>query len=46
MEECDQENRSFFGKSGMLLPGSNTYFPELSAHVSLRGATKGIIVLQ
>ena len=24
----------------MLLPGSDTYFPELRAHVSLKGATK------
>ena len=43
-EECDPKNPSFFDKSEMLLPGSDTYFQELSAHVSLKGATKGIIV--
>ena len=40
MEQCDQKTRSFSDKSGMLLPGSDTYFLELRAHVSLKGATK------
>ena len=40
-EEWNQKTRGFSDKSGILLPGSDTYFPELSAHVSLKGSTKG-----
>ena len=40
MEVCDQKNRSFSDKSGMVIVGSETYFLELSAHVSLKVASK------
>ena len=35
-----QNNRSFSGISGILMPFSDTYFLKLSAHISLKGATK------
>ena len=38
-EECDQKNWNFFDKSGIIMPGSATYFLEVSAHVSLEVAT-------
>ena len=40
MGECDQKNLSFSDKFGMLMPCSDTYFLEVSAHVSLELATK------
>ena len=39
MEECDQKNRSFSDKFGMVMPGLDTYFLKMSAHVSLKVAT-------
>ena len=40
MEEYDQTNRSFSDKFTMLMLGSNTYFLEVSAYVSLKVSTK------
>ena len=40
-EECDQKNWRFSNKFGMLMLGSNTYFLEVSAHVSMKVANKG-----
>ena len=40
-EECAQKSWSFLKKIEMLIPGSNTHFLEVSAHVSLKVATKG-----
>ena len=37
--KCDQKNRSFSDKSGMIMPGSDTYFLEVCAHLSLKIAT-------
>ena len=39
-EECDQRTLFFSDKLAMLMPCSNTYFLEVSAHVSLKVATK------
>ena len=39
--EWDQKNWSFSYKFGMLMPVSETYFLEVSPHVSLEVATKG-----
>ena len=39
-EECNQNNWSFFDKFRMFMVGSDTYFLEVSAHVSLKVATK------
>ena len=39
MEECDHKTRRFSDKPGMLLLDSDTYFLELSAHVSLKEAS-------
>ena len=39
-EEYDQTNRSFSDKFTMLMLGSNTYFLEVSAYVSLKVASK------
>ena len=41
IEECDRKNWSFSDKFGMLMPRSKTLFLEVSAHVSLKVATKG-----
>ena len=38
--ECDQKYLSFSNRFGMLMPSSDTYFMEVSAHVSLKVATK------
>ena len=35
-----KKNRGFSDKSGMAMVGSDTYFVELSAHVSLKVASK------
>ena len=35
-EECDQKNRSFSYKFRMLMAGSDTYFLEVSAQISLK----------
>ena len=40
-EECEQKIRSFSAKFGMLLPGSDTYFLEVSVDDSLKVAIKG-----
>ena len=40
MEECNPQ-KSFFDKFGMLMPNSGTYLLEMSAHISLKVATKG-----
>ena len=40
MEECNQKDRSFSNKCRLLMLGSDTYFLEESAHVSLKVATK------
>ena len=40
-EECDRKNLRDWNKFGMLMPGLDTYFLEMSAHVSLRVAIKG-----
>ena len=45
MGECNQINERFFDKSGMLILCSDTYLLELSTLVSMKVATKGIIVL-
>ena len=39
-EKCDQKNQSFSDKLRILLSGSDTYFLEVSANVSLKVATK------
>ena len=39
-EEFDQENRSLSDKFRMLMPGSDTYFLEVSVNLSLKVATK------
>ena len=38
-EDCDQKSWNFSNKHGMIMPGSDTYFLEVNAHVSLREAT-------
>ena len=38
--ECDQKYLSFSNRFGMLMPSSDTYFMEVSAHVSPKVATK------
>ena len=37
-EECDKKNWSFSDEFGMIMQGSDTYFLEVSAHVSLEVA--------
>ena len=39
MEERNQKDRSFSTKFRLLMAGSDTYFLEVSAHVSLKLAT-------
>ena len=38
-EECDLKSWNFSNKHGMIMPGSDTYFLEVCAHVSLKVAT-------
>ena len=38
-EECDWSNLSISDNFGILIPFSATFFPEMSAHVSLKVAT-------
>ena len=38
-EEWDQKSRRFSDKYGMVMPGLDTYFLEVNAHVSLKVAT-------
>ena len=40
-EEWGKKNWSFFNNIGMLMLGSETYFLEVSAHVSLKVVAKG-----
>ena len=42
MEKCDQKAQSLCAKSGFLLSGPDTYFLEMSAHISLKVATKRV----
>ena len=41
MELCDQKSSGFTSKFGMLMLFLEKYFLEVSAHVSLKVATKG-----
>ena len=41
MEEYYQKNFSFSNKFGMLIPGSNTNFLQVSAYVPLKVAING-----
>ena len=44
MGECDQKKLSFSDKFGMLMPGLQTYFLEVSAPVLLKGMTKSSFI--